>query len=81
MWDLPGAGTKPMSLALASGFFTTEPTRKPYIPYILKQTYLFIENRNIIFIEDLALSTQLLSEAKLYRHMHGPQSCSFSSTN
>ena len=26
MWDLPGSGIEPMSLALAGGFFTTEPT-------------------------------------------------------
>ena len=25
MWDLPGPGIKPMSPALAGGFFTTEP--------------------------------------------------------
>ena len=25
MWDLPGSGIEPMSLALAGGFFTTEP--------------------------------------------------------
>ena len=29
MWDLPGSGTKPESPALAGGYFTTEPTRKP----------------------------------------------------
>ena len=27
--DLPDAGIKPVSLALASGFFTTEPPEKP----------------------------------------------------
>ena len=29
MWDLPGPGIKPMSPALAGGFFTTEPPEKP----------------------------------------------------
>ena len=27
-WDLAGPGTEPVSLALAGGFFTTEPTGK-----------------------------------------------------
>jgi len=30
MWDLPGPGIKPLSSALAGGFFTTEPPEKPY---------------------------------------------------
>ena len=29
MWDLPGPGIKPMSPALAGGFFTTEPPGTP----------------------------------------------------
>ena len=29
MWDLPGPGIKPMSPALAGGFFTTQPPGKP----------------------------------------------------
>ena len=29
MWDLPRSGNKPMSPALAEGFFTTEPSGKP----------------------------------------------------
>ena len=29
MWDLPGPGIKPVSLALASGFVTTEPPGRP----------------------------------------------------
>ena len=28
MWDLPGPGLEPMSLALAGGFLTTEPPGK-----------------------------------------------------
>ena len=40
MWDLPGPGVKPVSLALQSGFLTTGPSKKPhksfyYIPPIL----------------------------------------------
>ena len=29
MWDLPASGIKPMSPALAGGFFTTQPPGKP----------------------------------------------------
>ena len=29
MFSLPGSGIEPVSPALAGGFFTTEPTRKP----------------------------------------------------
>ena len=29
MWDLPGSGIKPVSPALAGGFFTTESPGKP----------------------------------------------------
>ena len=28
MWDLPGSEIKPLSPALAGGFFTTEPSEK-----------------------------------------------------
>ena len=31
MWDLPGPGIKPVSPALAGGFFTTEPPGKPLL--------------------------------------------------
>jgi len=31
MWDLTGPGIKPMSSALAGGFFTTGPSRNPQI--------------------------------------------------
>ena len=30
VWDLPGPGIEPMSLALAGGFFTTEPPWRPW---------------------------------------------------
>ena len=30
-WDLPGPGIRPVSLALAGRFFTTEPPEKPLI--------------------------------------------------
>ena len=33
--DLPGSGIESTSPALAAGFFTTEPPRKPYVHYIL----------------------------------------------
>ena len=29
MWDLPGSGMEPVSPAMADGFFTIEPPRKP----------------------------------------------------
>ena len=34
MWDLPGPGIEPMSLALAVRFFPTEPPGKPFCPYL-----------------------------------------------
>ena len=34
-WDLPGPGIKPMSPALAGGFFTTEPPGTPLLVAIL----------------------------------------------
>ena len=36
MWDLPASGIKPMSAALASGFFTNEPPGKPRYRYLFK---------------------------------------------
>ena len=36
MWNLPGPGIKPVSPALAGGFFTTEPPGKPFIYLVLK---------------------------------------------
>ena len=35
MWDLPRPGIKPMSPALAGGFFTTEPPGKPQMHLLL----------------------------------------------
>ena len=35
MWDLPGSGVKPMSSALAGGFFTTEPAGKPLSIFLI----------------------------------------------
>ena len=35
MWDLAGSGIKPMSLALAGGFFITEPPGKPWREVII----------------------------------------------
>ena len=37
MWDLPGPGIKPVSPALAGGFFTTEP---PGMTLILSVAYI-----------------------------------------
>ena len=33
MWDLPGPGPEPVSLALAGGFLTTVPPGKPCIGF------------------------------------------------
>ena len=33
MWDLPGPGLEPTSLALADGFLTTVPPGKPLLIY------------------------------------------------
>ena len=36
MWDLPGPGIEPESLALAGRFFTTEPPGKPHpVPFLI----------------------------------------------
>ena len=35
MWDLPAAGIKPVSPALAGGFFTPEPPGKPFHSILL----------------------------------------------
>ena len=37
MWDHPRSGVKPLSSALAGGFFTTEPPRKPCFKLFLNQ--------------------------------------------
>ena len=42
MWDVPQPGIKPISLALASKFFTIEPWGKPVLP-IFKHSSFFIE--------------------------------------
>ena len=43
MWDLPGPGLEPVSPALAGGFLTTEPPRKPRPVNF----YKFIANLNL----------------------------------
>ena len=35
MWDLPGSGIKPTSLALAAEFFTARPPGKPPYPFLI----------------------------------------------
>ena len=42
MWDLPGPGIKPMSPALAGGFFTTEPPRKPEVSHFHMKCELIV---------------------------------------
>ena len=41
MWDLPTPGIEPVSPALASGFFTTEPPGKPYGAVLIVPTSTF----------------------------------------
>ena len=36
MWDLPGPGIKPLSPALAGGFFTIEPPGKPRLGFLMQ---------------------------------------------
>ena len=36
LWDLPGSGIKPVSTALADGFFTTEQPEKPWLRFLRK---------------------------------------------
>ena len=38
MWDLPGPGLEPMSPALAGGFSTTAPPRKPQYDVLITYT-------------------------------------------
>ena len=45
MWDLPGPGIKPMSPALAGGFFTTESPGKSYGIFFNFQSALTIWQR------------------------------------
>ena len=40
MWDLPRPGVEPVSTALAGGFFTIEPSRKPSYFYCIICTFL-----------------------------------------
>ena len=43
MWDLPRPGLEPVSPALAGGFLTTAPPRKPY-------AFVFVENLFILIL-------------------------------
>ena len=40
MWDLPPPGLEPMTPALAGGFFTTEPSGKPWQLFLFSPCYL-----------------------------------------
>ena len=46
-WDLPIPGIKPVSPALAGGFFTTESPGKPIIPVLIA----ILQMRNLRTIE------------------------------
>ena len=49
MWDLPRSGNKPMSPALAEGFFTTEPPGKPKGEFFNTMTHMSVAK---IFVPD-----------------------------
>ena len=40
MWDLPRPGLEPVPAALAGGFSTTVPLRKPPAPFVLMSSFL-----------------------------------------
>ena len=40
MWDLPGSGLEPVSVALAGGFLTTAPPGKPALSNFLAVTHV-----------------------------------------
>ena len=50
MWDLPGPGLEPMSLALAGGFLTTAPPGKSRISYLEYQALSLEIETVMIFI-------------------------------
>ena len=45
MWDLPGSGIELVSLALAGGFFTTEPPGKPRINFFFSELNIFLKRK------------------------------------
>ena len=49
MWGLPRLGIEPVSLALAGGFFTTEPPGKPNLFYSEKVIFGLITSPDILF--------------------------------
>ena len=59
--DLPDTGIKPASLALADGFFTTEPPRKPTTAQILLSTNLdFYIPHFIVMIKPLSCGVDFI---------------------
>jgi len=67
MWDLPGSGIEPVSPALASGFFTTEPPGKPQY-YIFESQSQRERERQREREKDLANVFLLLSRILSYGH-------------
>ena len=51
MWDLPGPGIKPTSIALADRFFSTEPPGKPSILFLILK--LLKQKKCIIVFKDI----------------------------
>ena len=55
MWDLPGPGFEPVPLALAGGFFTTEPSGSPMSIYFL--IYFFLHGTSLSPTHFVSLSS------------------------
>ena len=58
MWDLPGPGLEPVSLALAGSFLTTVPPRKPHQAFLYTPCLLlFLKKIAFIVLHSIAFFT------------------------
>ena len=62
MWGLPRLGIEPVSLALAGGFFTTEPPGKPNLFYSEKVIFGLITSPDILLFFPFPLLSKFLKE-------------------
>ena len=65
MWDLPGSGIKPASLAssaLAGGLFTTEPSRKPIFKRFLNSIFLSLAGEIRYLLEQSTATLKMESK-------------------
>ena len=69
MWDLPGPGLEPVSLALASGFLTTAPPGKPEVYSSHENGREQVETREDIkvLVQKLLTSTHMPLTETSYR--------------